>query len=83
MFGLSYYDPNRKVNAMCVHNVLTNSEKFRVTVDTFGAFQVMAVPRKILLAMHCTRFGERVTNRVKTLQGDREGVRIREESKTG
>ena len=45
IFGLSYYDPNRKVNVVCAHKVLTDSERFRVTVDTFGAFEVMALPK--------------------------------------
>ena len=45
IFGLSYYDPNRKVNVVCACKVLTDSNKFRVTVDTNGAFEVMAVPR--------------------------------------
>ena len=44
-FGLSYYDPGRKVNVVCASNVLTDPEKFRVTVDSFGAFEAMALPR--------------------------------------
>ena len=45
IFGLSYYDPSRKVNVVCANKVLTDPEKFRVTVDSFGAFEVMALPR--------------------------------------
>ena len=45
VFGLSYYDPTRRVNVVCAEKVLTNSERFKVTVDTFGAFEVMALPR--------------------------------------
>ena len=45
IFGLSYYDPGRKVNVVCASKVLTDPEKFRVTVDSFGAFEVMALPR--------------------------------------
>ena len=45
IFGLSYYDPNRRVNVVCACKVLTDSEKFRVKVDEDGSFEVMALPR--------------------------------------
>ena len=30
LFGISYFDPNRRVNVVCAHRILTDSSKFRV-----------------------------------------------------
>ena len=45
IFGLSYYDPNRRVNVFCAHKILTDSNNYRVKVDTFDAFEVMVLPK--------------------------------------